>query len=120
MYKAYVLGIAMTKFHRDPKVSIEKLGAEAVREAVEEAGINLKDIQEIYCGNVFNGAGVGQKVMTEVGFIGMPITNIENCCSSGSNAFREVYFAVALGRIDIGLAIGVENLTSVLKRAHNR
>ena len=115
MYKAYAAGIAMTKFTRDPTLRIEKMGTEVVREAVQEAGINLKDIQEVYCGNVYNGAGVGQKVMAEVGFIGMPITNIENCCSSASNALREVYFGVAFGRIDIGLAIGVENLTSVLK-----
>jgi len=115
MRKAYVMGIAMTKFHRDPKVSIEKMGAEAVLEAVEEAGIGLRDIQEVYCGNVYGGAGVGQKVMAEIGITGMPITNIENCCSSASNAFREVYWAVALGRIDIGLAVGVENLTRVLK-----
>lgn len=115
MYKAYVLGIAMTKFHRDPNVSIEKMGAEAIREAVEEAGISLKDIPEVYCGNVYNGMGVGQKVMVEVGVIGMPVTNIENACSSASNAFREAYFAVALGRLDVCLAVGVENLTSVIK-----
>ncbi len=115
MYKAYVLGVAMTKFHRDPSVSIEKMGAEAVQEAVEEAGIGLKDIPEVYCGNVFNGTGVGQKIMSEIGVIGMPVTNIENCCSSASNAFREAYFAVAFGRLDVCLAVGVENLTSVLK-----
>ncbi len=115
MNKAFVIGISMTKFVRDPKLRVEKMGASAVWEAVGEAGINLKDIQEVYCGNVFGGAGVGQKVMAEVGFIGMPITNIENCCSSASNAFREVYHAVSLGRIDIGLAIGVENTTSLLQ-----
>lgn len=115
MSKAYVAGIAMTKFTRNPALRIEKMGSQVVWEAVEEAGINLTDIQEVYCGNVYNGAGVGQKVMAEVGHIGMPITNIENQCSSASNAFREVYFGVTLGRIDIGLAVGVENLTSVLK-----
>ena len=115
MGKAFVLGIAMTKFVRDPKLRIEKLGAQAVWDAVEDAGIELKEVEEVYCGNVFGGAGVGQKVMAEIGLIGMPVTNIENCCSSASNAFREVYHAVALGRIDIGLAIGVENMTSVLQ-----
>ena len=115
MHKAYVLGIAMTKFHRDPAARVEKMGAEAVREAVKEAGINLKDIQEVYCGNVYNGAGVGQKVMAEIGYIGMPITNVENWCSSAANAFREVYFGITSGRMDIGLVIGVENLTRVLK-----
>lgn len=115
MDKVFVLGISMTKFVRDPKLRIEKLGAQAVWDAVKDAGINLKDVEEVYCGNVFGGAGVGQKVMAEIGFIGMPVTNIENCCSSGSNAFREVYHAVALGRMDVGLAIGVENMTSVLQ-----
>jgi acetyl-CoA acetyltransferase len=115
MSKAYVLGISMTKFVREPKLSVKKMGANAVWGALEDAGIDLKDIQEVYCGNVFAGAGVGQKVMVEAGFSGMPITNIENCCSSGSNAFREVYKAITSGSIDIGLAIGVENTTSVLQ-----
>jgi acetyl-CoA acetyltransferase len=116
MYKAYVLGIAMTNFTRDANLRVETMGAQAVLEAVDDAGINLGDIEEVYCGNVYNGAGVGQRVMANVGFIGMPVTNIENWCSSASNAFREIYFAVALGRIDVGLAIGVENLTRVLKQ----
>jgi acetyl-CoA acetyltransferase len=115
MGKAFVIGISMTKFVKEPKLKVEKMGAQAVWDAIEDAGINVRDIQEVYCGNVFAGAGVGQKVMVEVGFMGMPITNIENCCSSASNAFREVYHAVALGRIDIGLAVGVENITSILQ-----
>ena len=113
MDKAYVLGIAMTKFHRDPRVRVEKMGAEAIWGAIKDAGISLKDVPEVYCGNVYNGMGVGQKVMAEVGVIGMPVINIENACSSGSNALREAYFAVALGRLDLCLAVGVENLTSV-------
>ena len=115
MNKAYVLGIAMTKFTRDADLRVEKMGAQVVWEAVTESGIELSDIEEVYCGNVFNGAGVGQKVMVEVGLVGMPITNIENCCSSASNAFREIYFAVKSGRIDVGLAVGVENLSAVMK-----
>ena len=115
MGRAYVLGISMTKFHRDPTVRVEKMASEAVREAVAEAGVGLRDIQEVYCGNVFGGSGVGQKVMAEVGVTGLPVTNIENCCSSASNAFREVYWAVVSGRIEIGLAVGTENLTAVLK-----
>jgi acetyl-CoA acetyltransferase len=115
MYKAYILGVSMTKFTRDPTLRVEKMGAEAIWEAVEEAGIDLRDIQEVYCGNVRNGTGVGQKVMAEVGYIGMPLVNVENACSSGSNALREIYFGVTSGRIDIGLAFGVENLTSVVK-----
>jgi len=115
MHKAYVLGIEMTKFTRDPRLRIEKMGAEAVWGAIKEAGIDLKDIQEVYCGNVYNGVGVGQKVMVEVGYMGMPIINLENACSSGSNAVREIYLGVTSGRIDVGLAVGVENLTSVIK-----
>ena len=54
MYKAYVLGVAMTKFKRDPDLRIEKMGAQVVWEAVAEAGIELSDIEEVYCGHVFN------------------------------------------------------------------
>jgi len=115
MYRAYVIGIGMTKFTRHLGLRVEEMGEQAVREAVEDAGINLRNIEEVYCGNVYNGTGVGQRILAKVGVIGMPITNIENFCSSGSNALREIYFAVKFGRIDVGLAIGVENLTSTLK-----
>jgi acetyl-CoA acetyltransferase len=42
---------------------------------------------------------------------GMPITNVENACSSGTTALREAVAAVSLGRTDVALVIGVDKLT---------
>jgi acetyl-CoA acetyltransferase len=117
MNKAYVAGIEMTRFAKTPHLKVEKMGREAVLGAVKDAGIEINDIQEVYCGNVFVPVGPGQKIMTEVGHTGIPITNLENACASGSNAFREAYLAVACGRIDVCLAVGVENLSSVFSGA---
>lgn len=117
MEKVYVAGIEMTKFAKMPRMRIEQMGAEAVWGAVKDAGIKIKDIQEVYCGNVFSSSGPGQKVMSKAGHTGIPITNIENACASGSNAFREAYLAVLYGRRDVCLAVGVENLSSVFSGA---
>ena len=108
MNKAYVLGVSMTKFATNTKMKLEELGAEAVWGALEDAGMDLKAIQGVYCGNVFRRVGIGQRIMTEAGHTGMPITNVENACASGSCALREAYFAVAQDRCDVCLALGVE------------
>jgi benzoylsuccinyl-CoA thiolase BbsB subunit len=113
MKKAFVAGIDMTTFAKTPQIKIEILGAQAVKGAAKDAGIEIRDIEEVYCGNVMVAVGPGQKVMTEIGHIGIPVTNLENACAAGSNAFREAYLAVASGRRDICLALGVENLSSV-------
>ena len=60
MRKAYVLGVSMTKFAKTPDLKIEEMGAEAVWNALDEAGISPRDIQDVYAGHVFQGQGVGQ------------------------------------------------------------
>lgn len=109
--KVYVLGVGMTKFGKRPNSSVEEMGVEAVREAIADAGVEPRQIQAVYCGHVWQGMSAGQRIMARLGILGMHVTNVENACASGSSAFREAYFAVALGRYDVCLVIGVEKLT---------
>ena len=53
----------------------------------------------------------GQRVLKQLGITGLPITNVENACSSSSSAFRQAYIAVAAGVYDVVLVLGVEKLT---------
>lgn len=111
MARAYVLGVGMTKFGKRPDASTEEMGAEAVREATADAGIDPRQIEAVYCGHVWQGMAAGQRIMARFGLSGMPVTNVENACASGSCALREAYLAVAADRYDVCLAIGVEKLT---------
>ena len=117
MEKAYVLGVGMTKFAKRPDTMMEKMGVEAIIDALTDADMDIKQIEAIYCGHSWQGAGAGQRIMASYGFSGLPVTNIENICASGSCAFREAYYAVSAGRYDICMAIGVEKMTGKFKGA---
>lgn len=117
MRKTYVLGVGMTRFEKRPDTPMELMGVEAVREALVDADIAIKQVEAVYCGHAWQGAGAGQRVMAAYGFSGLPVTNIENICASGSSAFREAYYAVATGRYDICMALGVEKMTGKFQGA---
>ena len=117
MRKAYVLGVGMTRFAKRLDTPLERLGVEAVREAIADAGIKVKQIEAVYCGHSWQGGGAGQRILAAYGYSGLPVTNIENICASGSCALREAYYAVATGRYDICMALGVEKMTGKFKGA---
>ena len=117
MKRAYVLGVGMTTFGKRPDTSMEKMGVEAVGEALADGGLDIKQIEAVWCGHCWQGSGAGQRILAAYGFSGIPVTNVENICASGSTAFREAYYAVATGRYDSCLALGVEKMTGKFKGA---
>ena len=106
-----VIGVGMTKFGRFPEASFEDLGREAITNAIKDADIKPKKIEFGYCGNVYGGMCMGQRVLKEIGIADIEIINVDNACASGSTALRGVWYAIATGLYDIGIAVGVEKLT---------
>jgi len=117
MKKAYVLGVGMTKFGKRPNTPMEKMGIEAIREALQDGGVDINQVEAVWCGHCWQGSGAGQRIMAAYGYSGIPVTNVENICASGSCAFREAYYAVASGRYEIAMAVGVEKMTGKFKGA---
>lgn len=113
----FIVGVGMTRFGKQPERDTVELGAEAVRGAVEDAGLDPRRIEGSYCGHVFQGMATGQRVLARVGLAGIPLANVENACSSGATALREAYIAVRAGEHDVVLAFGTEHLTSRFKGA---
>jgi acetyl-CoA acetyltransferase len=111
MREVHVAGVGMIRFGRFPERTIEALGGEAVLKALADAGIERKHVQETFCGSGFGGPLLGQRILRDLGMTGMPITNVENACSSGTTALREGIAAVAMGRTDVALVIGIDKLT---------
>jgi benzoylsuccinyl-CoA thiolase BbsB subunit len=101
----------MTKFGRFPEASFEDLGREAITNAIKDADIKPKKIEFGYCGNVYGGMCMGQRVLKEIGIADIEIINVDNACASGSTALRGVWYAIATGLYDIGIAVGIEKLT---------
>lgn len=106
-----ILGVGMTPFCKHRERTVEDLARTAVLLALRDAGVDRTQVDEAFCGNVYGGSLIGQRALGEIGMTGIPITNVENACSSGSVALREAISAVMLGKARLALAIGVEKLT---------
>ncbi|MEC7488601.1 MAG: thiolase family protein [Pseudomonadota bacterium] len=106
-----VIGVGMIPFSKYRDKSLAEIGWPAVKAAIEDAGVEKNDIEAAYCGTALGGMMSGQRVLKQLGITGLPITNIENACSSSSSAFRQAYIAVGAGVYDMVLVLGVEKLT---------
>lgn len=111
MTKALIVGIDMIPFRRYPDRTLEQLGAEAALLALADARVSIRDIQALYCGSALQAiAFPGQRVLRQIGELGIPVLNVANGCATGASAFREAVMAVESGRHEIALAVGVEKM----------
>ncbi len=94
-----------------------KLGAAAVKAAVERAGIDPNDIEEVLMGNVVQ-AGNGQAPARQAAiFAGLPATvgatAVNKVCGSGLKAAMMAAQAVRAGDADLFVAGGMESMSRV-------
>jgi len=112
-----VIGVGMSKFGKQPEKTLVELGSEACRAAIKDAAIVPKDIEVVYCSNAFGDTGcLGQEIMSKVGVANREMARVENACAGGSTAVREVFFAIGTGRYDVGLAVGVDSMTTCVPK----
>jgi benzoylsuccinyl-CoA thiolase BbsB subunit len=98
----------MTQFGRFPEKVPQKIGAEAVVEALKDAGIKWRQIPMMYCTHSSGGNTDGQLIEAELGHIGIPIVNVANACAGGSTSVLLAYQAVATGLYDLIMTVGVD------------
>ncbi len=117
-----VIGAGMTHFGKFLERSLKDLAAEAVKGALDSAGIDKSKLQVAVVGNATAGLITGQEmirgqvVLREIGIGGIPVINTENACASSSTAFHVAWLYVASGMYDIALALGMEKLYHEDKR----
>ena len=111
-----VIGVGMSKFGKQPERTIVEMGTEACQAAIKDAGISPKAIEVCYCANLVSVACIGQEIGSKVGVVNREMIRVENACAGGSTAIRETFYAIATGRYDIGLAIGVDSMTTGVPR----
>ncbi|MCX6167024.1 MAG: acetyl-CoA C-acyltransferase [Sphingobacteriales bacterium] len=97
-------------------LSASQLGAVAIKAAVERAGIQANQVQEVYMGNVLS-ANLGQAPATQAakfaGLPDIPTTTINKVCASGTKAIILAAQSIALGDNDIVVAGGMESMSNV-------
>jgi acetyl-CoA acetyltransferase len=109
--QVYVTGGAMIPMGRYPGSSYAGLAVPAVLAALRDARVGREKVEEVYCGHTFGGMLTGQRIVKELGIGGVPVTNVDNACSSGASALHHAYRSVRSGVSDVVLVIGVEKLT---------
>ncbi|MDH3344903.1 MAG: acetyl-CoA acetyltransferase [Desulfobacteraceae bacterium] len=108
-----IIGMGCTKFGELWQKSASDLIVDAYLEGIEDAGIDKNDIDAAWLGTCFDEVNVGKSGLTlskalKLPFL--PVTRVENFCTSGTESFRGACYAVASGSCDIALALGVEKL----------
>ena len=114
MRDVYILGVGTTACGRFPDKPAHILGREAAWAAIKDAGIHPRKIEIAFCGHVYQGMGVGQRTLKEIGLVGQPVVNVEGACGSGTLSLWEAWRSISYGQYDIVLALGVENLSRIL------
>ncbi|WP_028322350.1 thiolase family protein [Desulfatiglans anilini] len=112
MREVAVIGIGQSAFGKFPLRTAADLGAEAVRAALDDCGISPRAIEVAYCARAYDANCTAQGVLKEVGVRGVEMINVENACAGGATSFRGVWKEIADGRYDVGIAIGVECMTT--------
>lgn len=112
MREVAIIGVGSTVFGKFPEKLPYQLGAEAAWAALQDAGVSPKEIQFAYCANLYGGMVIGQAVLGEVGVTSIELTNVENACAGGATAIRKAWWDIASGLYDIGIAIGLESMTT--------
>ena len=116
MRKVAVIGVGHAKFGRRQDVNICEIAYEAIKPALEDAGITPKDVEYMPVGTIgiWYEEGLPAVVIADYcGISGASLARFEAACASGSAAFFSGYTAVASGMADIVLVVGVEKMREV-------
>lgn len=98
-------------------ISATRLGAAAIKGALEKAGIEGRKVDDVLMGCVLQ-ANLGQAPARQAAkFAGLPdevnCTTVNKVCASGMKAIAQAAQSILLGDADIVVAGGMENMSSV-------
>lgn len=96
-------------------ISAPRLGAAAIKGALEKIGLDKNEVQEVYMGNVLQ-ANLGQAPARQAAiFAGLsenvPCTTINKVCASGMKATMLGAQSIMLGDNDVVVTGGMENMS---------
>ena len=116
--KVAIVGAAYTRFGEQWERSLRDLSKEAGLLALVDSGLDGRDIQAMYVGNMSAGRFIGQEHLgamaaEHAGLSPIPATRCEAACASGALAFKTACMAIQSGRHDVVMAAGAEKMTDL-------
>lgn len=118
MRDALILGIGMTRFGRHLNKSHEQLTQIAVRAALQDAGIEGREIDMAVYANVIQGVFAGEMsipgeyALRPLGISGARSFHVEQACASSTVGLHLAIDYVRAGLAEVALVVGVEKLYS--------
>jgi len=115
---ACIVGIAHTPFGKLDAESVESLIVKVAGEALADAGIEAKDVDEVVLGH-YNGGFTPQNFTASLVLQADPAlrfkaaTRVENACATGSAAVHQGIKSIKAGTARVVLVVGVEQMTKV-------
>jgi len=100
-----IIGVGLHPFGRFDKTAME-MGAEAINLALDDAGVQWKDMQ-FAVGGSFEVSNP-DAITRLVGLTGIEFTNVQNACATSAAAIKGTADAIASGQYDIGIAVGMD------------
>lgn len=105
-------------------VAAPKLGAAAIKGALEKINLAPEAVQEVLMGNVVQ-AGTGQAPARQAAIYAgipdtVPCTTVNKVCASGMKTIMQAAQSIALGDADIVVAGGMENMSQIPHYVHMR
>ena len=106
-----IAGVGMVPFLRPGRSDPYDVMAEkAVRAALADACIDYNLVEQAFASFVYGDSCSGERALYRVGITGIPITNVNNNCASGSSALFLARQAVLAGTAECALAVGFEEM----------
>ncbi|WP_334059007.1 acetyl-CoA C-acyltransferase [Polaribacter sp. P097] len=101
-----------------------KLGAIAIKGALDKINLDANLVQEVFMGNVVS-AGLGQAPARQAAIHAgipdsVPCTTVNKVCASGMKSIMLAAQTITLGDADIVVAGGMENMSSIPHYQHAR
>jgi len=110
--RVFVVGVGMTKFEKPGSRDWDYIDMvrESVTAALADARLDYGVIEQAFAGFVFGDSCSGERALYEVGISGIPVTNVNNNCATGSTALYLAAQMVRGGLNQCALAFGFEKM----------
>ncbi len=116
MGRVAIVGAGHSRFGRRTDVNLGELAFESIKQAVDDAGVDKKDIKNIIVGTLggwYEESLPAVVVAEYAGLSGAGSMRVEAACASGSAALKAAYNSIQSGEVEVALAVGVEKMTEV-------
>ena len=103
MRDVFIIGLGMIRFNKYPDDNVRNMAHQVTRLALEDSGLDKKEIQAAFFSNTFWGMFTnqhsirGQVILRSMGIEAIPVTNVENACAGASTALHHAYTGIRAG-----------------------